>query len=156
MSSNNGTAESYSKLSSMVQERFFQILLSKVIIKPGDYCLDIGCGTGNVTTILVNKVGLSGQVVGVDQDREGTKVARKKHSYENMKFLEGKLHEIDLVESSFDLVFSNIFYQWLNEYKRRKTTEKVFSVLNPNGLFLLAIPKEHAENAKIMFPYFTN
>ena len=73
-----------------------------------------------------------------------------------MKFIEGKLHEIDLVESSFDLVFSNIVYQWLNEYERRKTTENAFSVLKPNGLFLLAIPKEHVENAEIMFLYFPN
>ena len=68
----------------MVQGKFFQILLSKFIIKPGDYCLDLGCGTGNVTTILVNKVGPSSQVVGVDQDRERTKIGRKKHSYENI------------------------------------------------------------------------
>ena len=154
MSSNNNTAESYSKLSSMVQGKFSEILISKVLIKPGDYCLDIECGTGNVTAILVNKVGPSGQVVGVDQDRERTKIAQKKYSYENTKFLEGKLHEIDLVESSFDLVFINIVYQWLNEYERRKTTRKVFSVLKPNGLFLLAIPKSMCKTLKQCFLIF--
>ena len=156
MSSNNERSESYSKLSSMVQGKIFDILLSKITIKPGDYCLDIGCGTGNVTAIFVNKVGPSGQVVGVDQDGERIKIARKKHSYETMKFLEGKFHEVNLVKSSFDLVFSNIVYHWLNEYERRKTTEKAFSVLKPNGLFLLAIPEGHVENAKVMFPYFPN
>ena len=64
----------------MVQGTFFEILLFKVTIKPGDYCLDIVYGTGNVTTILVNKVAPSGRVVGIDQDRERKKVARKKHS----------------------------------------------------------------------------
>ena len=86
----------------------------------------------------MNKVGPSGQVPpGVDQDRERTKIAQKKHSYENMKFLEGKLHEIDSVEFSFDLVFSNIVYQRLNEYEWRKTTRRAFLVLKgllPNRL----------------------
>ena len=75
MSSNNKTAESYSKLRSMVQGTIFEILLFKATIKPGDYCLDIGCGTGNVTAILVNKVGPSGHVVGDGQDRERIKIS---------------------------------------------------------------------------------
>ena len=93
-------------------------------------------------------------MVGVDQDRERTKIAQKKHSYENMKFLEGKLHEIDLVEFSFDLVFSNIVYQRLNEYEWRKTTRRASLVLKPNGLFLLTIPKSMWKTLKQCFLIF--
>ena len=154
MSSDNEVAESYSKLSSMVQGKSFEILLSKVTIEPGNNCLDIGCGTGNVTAIVAKKVGPNGQVVGVDPNKHRIKLAQKKHSCENMKFVEGKLPEIDLEESSFELVLSNIVYHWLSEEERRKTTEKAFSVLKPNGLFLLAVPTEFLENAEMILSFF--
>ena len=154
MSSNNEVAENYAKFSSIVQGECLEILLSKATVKPGGYCLDIGCGTGNVTAFVAKKVGPHGQVIGVDPDKHRIKVAQRNHPWKNMKFLEGKLPEVDLEESSFDLVFTNFVYQWLSEEECRKTTEKAFSVLKPNGLFLLAVPKEHLENAKIMLPYF--
>ena len=154
MSSSNEVAENSAKLSSMVQGKCLEILFSKVTVKPGDYCLDIGCGTGNVTAFVAKKVGPNGQVIGIDPDKHRIKVAQRNHSSENMKFLEGKLPEVDLEKSLFDLVFTNFVYQWLSEEECRKTTEKAFSVLKPNGLFLLAVPKEHLENAKVMLPYF--
>ena len=66
MSSDNEAAKSYSKFSSMVQGRWLKVLLSKATVKPGDHCLNIGCGTGNVTAIVAKKIGTNVQVVGID------------------------------------------------------------------------------------------
>lgn len=55
MSSHNEAAINYSKLSSMVQGKYFKVLLSKVTVKPSDHCLGIGCGTGIVTAVVANK-----------------------------------------------------------------------------------------------------
>ena len=53
--SHNEAAKNYSKLSSTVQGKYFKVLLSRVTVKPGNHCLDIGCGTGIVTAIVANK-----------------------------------------------------------------------------------------------------
>ena len=57
MSSNYEVARDYSKRSSLEQGKCFYILLSKMTVKPGDQCLDIGCGTGNPTAIVAGNVG---------------------------------------------------------------------------------------------------
>lgn len=114
MYSDNEAAKSYSKLSSMVQERWLEILLSRATVKAGDHCLDVGCGTGNVTAIVAKKIGTNGQLVGIDSNKHRIKIAQKNNSYKNLKFLEGTLFGIDLRESLFDLVFCNIVYHWLN------------------------------------------
>lgn len=77
MSSNYEVARDYSKRSSLEQGKCFDILLSKMTVKPGDQCLDIGCGTGNPTAIVAGKVGANGQVLGVDLDKERIRIARK-------------------------------------------------------------------------------
>ena len=146
MSSDNEAAKSYSKLSSMVQGRWFKVLLSKATVKPGDHCLDIGCGNGNVTAIIAKKIGTDGQVVGIDPNKHRIKIAQNNNSFKNLKFLEGTLFDIDLV-------CCNIVYHWLSDDEQLKTTAKVFSLLKQNGLFLLSIPIEQARKVDVMLPY---
>lgn len=154
MSSNHEVARDYSKHSSLEQGKCFDILLSKMTFNPGDQCLDIGCGTGNPTAIVARKVGVNGQVLGVDLDKERIRIARKTHPSENIKFLEGKFSDIELEESMFDLVFSNLVYHWLNTEEKLKSTKKAFSVVKRNGLFVASISKERIENAKEILRYF--
>ena len=154
MSSNYEVARDYSKRSSLEQGKCFDILLSKMTVKPGDQCLDIGCGTGNPTAIVAGKVGANGQVLGVDLDKERIRIARKTQPSENIKFLEGKFSDIELKESMFDLVFSNLVFHCLDTDQKLKTTKKAFSAVKRNGLFVASISKERIENAKEILRYF--
>ena len=88
MSSNYEVGRDYSKHNSLEQGKCFDILLSKMTFQHGDQCLDIGCGTANPTAIVARKVGVSGEVLGVDLDKERIRIASKTHPYENIKFLE--------------------------------------------------------------------
>ena len=137
----------------MVEGKFFKVLLSKATVKPSDHCLDIGCGTGNVTAIIAKKIGPNGQVVGIDPNKQRIKIAQKNNSHKNVKFLKGMLFDIDLKNSLFDLVYCNIVYHWLSDNERLKTTTKVFSLLKQYGVFLLSIPIEQARNVDAMLPY---
>jgi ubiquinone/menaquinone biosynthesis C-methylase UbiE len=51
--------------------------LSRVRVAPGWACLDVGCGTGQVTIALARTVGPTGRAVGVDIDAEGLELARQ-------------------------------------------------------------------------------
>ena len=115
-------------------------------VKPGDQCLDIGCGTGNPTAIVAGRIGANGQVL--------SDTARKTQPSENIKFLEGNFSDIELEESMFDLVFSNLVFHWLDTDEKLKTTKKAFSAVKRNGLFVASISKERIENAKEILRYF--
>ena len=146
MSSNYEVARDYSKRSSLEQGKCFDILLSQMTVKPGDQCLDIGCGTGNPTAIVAGRIGANGQVL--------SDTARKTQPSENIKFLEGNFSDIELEESMFDLVFSNLVFHWLDTDEKLKTTKKAFSAVKRNGLFVASISKERIENAKEILRYF--
>ncbi|WP_107670554.1 methyltransferase domain-containing protein [Cyanothece sp. BG0011] len=79
-------------------------------IAEGETVLDLGSGTGKNCYILAQKVGQTGQVIGVDFNDEMLKIARKyqqeiadKIGTYNTKFVKGKIQDLtldlDLVES---------------------------------------------------------
>lgn len=57
----------YSK-SNDCQIRYGKKFAEKAGVKRGDKILDMGCGTGELTSSLAEIVGKDGQVVGVDPD----------------------------------------------------------------------------------------
>ena len=48
--------------------------LSECGIEPGMTVVDMGCGPGNLTKSIVDKVGLAGHVYGIDPDSARVKV----------------------------------------------------------------------------------
>ena len=47
-------------------------------IRPGISCLDLGCGTGNVTFVIKELVGVDGKVVGLDANPDAINTCIKK------------------------------------------------------------------------------
>lgn len=47
-------------------------------IRPGMKCLDLGCGTGNVTFLMKGLVGSDGKVVGLDANPDAISICTKK------------------------------------------------------------------------------
>jgi SAM-dependent methyltransferase len=62
-------------LSSVMREATTSLLLRAGVV-PGDWCVDVGCGGGNVSRQLARLVGPRGTVVGVDLDPEVLALAR--------------------------------------------------------------------------------
>ena len=83
-------AEKYSQLNK-TQVEYGKKLVKVLDLKHGDKVLDMGCGTGEITSFIADQVGEQGQVLGVDPDEERIKVAVQKYSgaRRNIKFIAG-------------------------------------------------------------------
>ena len=76
-------------------------------LKPlqGSKVVDIGCGTGNYTCTIAERVGPNGRVIGVDPDGERIKIASEKWVRENLTFMIGDGENYP--EDQYDLIFSH-------------------------------------------------
>ena len=100
--------------------------------------LDIGCATGNLTELLGEK---TGNVVGIDLDKELLKEAKDKHpnlNFENMNMLE--VNE-KFEENSFDRVvsFGNTLVHLDSREEVEEFFQKVYKTLKFNGFFIVQI-----------------
>jgi len=78
-------------------------MLDAIGVKPGWACLDIGCGPGGITSLLCERVGPNGRVVGLDRNPEFLAHARA-NAPPNVEFRQGNAFDADLPAGSFDLV----------------------------------------------------
>jgi ubiquinone/menaquinone biosynthesis C-methylase UbiE len=81
---------------------------------PGIACLDVGCGDGQVAIELARQVGPSGRVVGVDNDAEALRLARRaaQEAGVEVDFVEADVTE-PLNVGSFDLAFARLLLSHL-------------------------------------------
>jgi len=127
-------AESYALLNRTIQHRWFKNLLSRVDIRPGFHCLDIGCGTGINTAHLARTVGPGGSVTGVDPDSYRIKVAREDQSCDNVNYVVAKSTCLPPREGGYDLVVTNAVMHWVNYEETVQTYEKVSKLLKKGGV----------------------
>ena len=84
-----------------------QRLLLEAGIKPGMSVLDVGCGRGDVSLLLSQIVGESGQVLGIDKDENALLNAKEQmisQGLTNVDFLHMDLGDLELKSLSFDAV----------------------------------------------------
>jgi SAM-dependent methyltransferase len=90
-------------IQSQAMEPATRDMLDAIGVKPRWACLDIGCGPGGITSLLSERVGPSGRVVGLDRDPEFLAYARA-DAPPNVEFRQGNAFDADLPAGSFDLV----------------------------------------------------
>jgi demethylphylloquinol methyltransferase len=74
--------------------------------KPGDLCLDLCCGTGDVSLLLAQVVGTQGQVVGVDFAAallaEAALRSQRYRPVPPIEWVQGDALHLDFADNSFD------------------------------------------------------
>ncbi len=100
-------APSYDRLNdciSMGMHRLWKRQACRLLqLKPGDQALDVCTGTGDLVTYLLNQVGPTGQVVGVDFSEEMLKLARKRFSGTHQAlFQQGDATALPYEDNRFD------------------------------------------------------
>ncbi|KAG9241718.1 S-adenosyl-L-methionine-dependent methyltransferase [Calycina marina] len=93
-------------------------LLDKLGDITGLKVLDVGCGTGNLTTYIARLVGEDGSVVGIDPSKERITIASAQ-ARSNSSFSEGRAEDLSpYASASFDVVFVNSTFHWVADQPR--------------------------------------
>ena len=101
--------------------------------RPGKI-IDIGCGPGNSTQILVQRWP-DASVTGLDNSVAMIEKAKKDFPNQNWKLLDAGQDEID---GKFDILYSNAAIQWIPNHT--ELLLKFYNALNDHGLIAIQIP----------------
>lgn len=82
-------------------------LLARVDIQPGDNLLDIGCGCGATSIALLDSIGDTGSVTGIDISRPMLEHARSRtQGLSQIQFMEGDAQVCSLPDAPYDHILS--------------------------------------------------
>jgi trans-aconitate 2-methyltransferase len=97
--------------------------------------IDIGCGPGNSTQILVQRWP-DAEIIGVDNS--SAMIERAKNDYPNQvwRLLDAGKDEI---EGKYDLIFSNATIQWIPDHS--ELLKKFHKLLTDRGLIAVQVPQ---------------
>jgi len=97
--------------------------------QPGERILDLGCGTGHLTSQIAER---GAEVIGLDAS--ASMIAQARQNYPKLKFVLADARTFDL-GGGFDAVFSNAALHWIPE--PAPVIASVARALKPGGRFVL-------------------
>ena len=108
--------------------KYGQEVVELLAPQPGERILDLGCGTGHLTSQLAL---LGANVTGLDHSPAMIEQARL--NYSHLEFVEGDAAAFDFAEP-FDAVFSNAALHWVK--RAEDVVDCVARALKPGGRFV--------------------
>ena len=113
-----------------------QPLLRAAGLRAGMSCLDVGCGSGDVTLKIAALVGTEGNVVGVDRDQSILQLASQEAERQGLSVTFRRLDTEELAqESAYDLVFARYLLSHLPRPQR--AVELMVRAVRPGGRLVL-------------------
>ena len=113
-----------------------QPLLRAAGLRAGMSCLDVGCGSGDVTLKMAALVGTEGNVVGVDRDQSILQLASQEAERQGLSVTFRRLDTEELAqESAYDLVFARYLLSHLPRPQR--AVELMVRAVRPGGRLVL-------------------
>ena len=119
------------------RSRVYQRIVSLSGARPGDSVLDVGCSSGYLARKLAAAVGPDGRVTGVDPSEAAIGYARRR-AQPTMAFAVGGAQDLELPDSSFDVVTSTLAIHHIPARKRAVALSEMYRVTKPGGRLLVA------------------
>jgi len=124
------------KKSSTNQKKWGMELLTKLRLAGSERVLDIGCGDGELTALIAEKLPY-GKAVGIDNSSDMVKLAQKNFGdgvLNNLSFSTMDVRQLNFDEH-FDIVFSNACLHWVTDHLQ--VLCDIQCCLNPSGRIIL-------------------
>lgn len=116
------------------ENTFKRRLIQQAHIQPGQWVLDVGCGTGTLT-LLIKQRHPDSDVIGMDGDPAILAQARVKAlvARANLTFTQGLAFALPYSDNSFDRVLSSLVFHHLTREHKRRAMAEIYRVLRPGG-----------------------
>lgn len=116
-------------------------LLSRVPLASPRRIVDLGCGPGNSTAVVVERYPQA-HVTGMDSSSDMVTTARK--ALPQVDFTLGDLSSYTPSEPA-DLLFSNAVFQWVPYPDRIPIMKRLIQSMQPGGVFAFQVPDNYLE-----------
>jgi ubiquinone/menaquinone biosynthesis C-methylase UbiE len=114
-------------------------VLDGIGIEPGMRCLDVGSGAGAVLRLMAERVGPTGQVVGLDKEGPVGQLALMdlhRQGYRQVSFRRGDVNQTAaFAAGSFDVVFARFFLMHMLDPAR--TLRRLYEWVRPGGWLIV-------------------
>lgn len=111
----------------------YDALVAQAELFDGARVLEIGCGTGNLTT-KVNRAQPGVLLTGIDPDpRALVRARRKSRRAAGVQFDQGYAQDLPYADGSFDRVLSSMMLHHLDDDVKVAAVAEAFRVLRPGG-----------------------
>jgi trans-aconitate 2-methyltransferase len=121
----------------------FEDLFALIRVRPGLKVIDLGCGTGELTRQLADRLPGS-EVLGIDSSAEMLARAEAQ-ARPGLSFAQGR---IEAVEGEWDLVFSHAAIHWVEDHAR--LVPRLFSLVSGGGQLAVQMPSNHQHPTHIL------
>lgn len=108
-------------------------LLEPISFRQGERILDMCCGTGGATMAIAHKAPPGTEIIGIDLSSGQIRVAKRKTSDHNVRFIEKDACSTGFEEGSFDKVFITHALHEMQRDSRLKVLAEAKRVLTENG-----------------------
>lgn len=119
-------------------------LLRKANIRTRKNILDIGCGTGIITSELKERS--KNTVTGIDINPDRINIA--KNNYSNIDFICSDILNNNFKDESFDLITTSFVWLWVKD--KEKLAKEIVRLLKPRGIYLSLAEMDY--EARIDYP----
>jgi tRNA (cmo5U34)-methyltransferase len=114
---------------------------AKRIVPYASNLLDIGCGAGNYTLMMLSKLpGLNCTLVDLSKPMLDKALERvSKETSNKVEILQGDIREVELEENHYDIILAGAVLHHLRDDQDWETTfEKIYKMLKPGGCFMIS------------------
>jgi SAM-dependent methyltransferase len=130
----------YDVLAEGAYSRLIELFERRVQPRPGERCLDLGCGTGAFTRRL-DRFGLER----VGMDISPASVQRAAAMCPGARFVEGDILATGLPEGSYDIIiYSGVLHHFDSSTLRRRVLQEGYRILRPGGRLFAYDPNAHS------------